>query len=119
MASFRTPSIKTLRDKLSIDIDTAKEVKRILTANRATLEAMPAGAARVAECYHPPMTSDLRLACLNACLGTYGVEGFQTRNGSWCEYLNTGDTYAPTIVRLNGHYQVACWGDIAERHASF
>ena len=113
-----TPSIKTLRERLHLDADTAREAKRILTATRVQLEAMPAGAARLAECRHPPMTSDLRLHCLNACLGTHGIEGFQTRDGSWCDYLNAGDTYTPTIVWFRGRYRVACWGDIAERHGA-
>ena len=113
-----TPSIKTLRERLNLDAETAREAKRILTATRAELEAMPAGAARVAECYNPPMTSDLRLHCLNACVGAYGVEGFQTLSGEWCDYLNAGDTYTPTIVRFRGRYRVACWGDIAERHGA-
>ena len=51
-------------------------------------------------------------------LGTFGIEAFQTRNGTWVEYLNTGDTYAPTIVRMNGHYRIASWGDIAESQGS-
>lgn len=113
-----TPSIKTLRERLHLDAETAREAKRILTATRAELETMPAGAARVAECYNPPHTYDLRLHCLNACLGTHGVEGFQTLSGEWCDYLNAGDTYTPTIVRFRGRYRVACWGDLAEKHGS-
>ena len=34
------------------------------------------------------------------------------------EYLNTGDSYAPTIVRSceTGNYRVASWGDLVERN---
>jgi len=110
-----TPSIKALT-ALTGDCVKAKELKNIFTALRQELEAMPAGEARVRECYHPPSTPDLRLACLDAALGTYGVEAFETARGEVVEYLNAGDTYTPTIVRFRGNYRVACWGDYAERH---
>lgn len=118
MPAFNTPSVKTLIERLRLDAETAREAKRILTATRAELEAMPAGAARVAECYNPPHTYDLRLHCLDARIGTYGVECFHTKHGEPVFYLNAGDTYAPTIVRFRGRYRVACWGDIAERHGA-
>jgi hypothetical protein len=44
------------------------------------------------------------------------VESFgPLRDGSRCTYLNTGDTYTPTLVRACGRYRIACWGDVAER----
>ena len=112
-----TPSIKTLLTLTAGNADKARELKRILTMKRSELEALPAGAARVRECYHAPSTSDLRLTCLDAALGSYGVESFQTRNGAYVDYINAGDTYAPTIVRFRGNYRVTDWGSIAERHA--
>ena len=111
----RIPSIKTLTPVFG---DKASEARKILGMTRSELEAMPAGATRLAECYHPPKTYDLRLTCLDAlCDGSYGVEAFQLRDGSYCDYLNTGDTYTPTLVRFRGSYRVACWGDIADHHA--
>jgi hypothetical protein len=112
---MRTPSIKSIRRIPGVTPEQAREAKRILQMTRAELECLPAGAARVAECYHPPKTYDLRLECLNAALGMHGVEGFQTSRGNWAVYLNAGDTYALTIVFYRGTYRVACWGDIAER----
>ena len=112
---FRSPSIAAIESAFP---GKGKEAKAIFRMNRSELESLPAGDARVRECYHAPTTSDLRLTCLDALLGTFGVEAFQTRNGRWVEYLNTGDTYAPTIVRMGGHYRIASWGDIAERHGS-
>ena len=106
------PSVRTLS---AVFGDNAKQARRILEMSRRELEALPAGAARVAECYHPPATSDLRLTCLNALAGTHGVESFQTKNG-YCDYLNAGDAYAATLVRFRGRYRVTTWGDIAERH---
>jgi len=103
--------VKTLREVFG---ENAKLARRILEMSRRELEELPAGAARVRECYNPPATSDLRLTCLDALAGTHGVESFETRKG-WCEYLNNGDTYAATLVRYRGRYRVTSWGDIAER----
>jgi hypothetical protein len=49
--------------------------------------------------------------------GTYSVESFKTRRNGWCDYLNMGDAYAPTLVRYRKQYRVSSWGDIAERDA--
>ena len=112
----RLPSVRTLSEVFG---DRAREARAILEMTRAQLEAFPAGDARVRECYHPPATSDIRLTCLNAiCEGANGVEGFQLRDGAWCEYLNTGDTYSPTLLRVRGRYRVGCWGDVAEHEAA-
>jgi hypothetical protein len=111
------PSVKTLSTVFG---DNAREARRVLEMKRAALEATPAGSARVRECYNPPATSDIRMHALNAlCDGACGVEAFQLnagrRAGQWVEYLNTGDTYSATLLRVNGRYTVGCWGDLAER----
>lgn len=111
---YNLPSVKTLREVFK---ENAKQARAILEMTRRELEALPAGADRVRECYNPPATSDLRLTRLDALAGTHGVEAFQVRDGSWCEYLNAGDTYAATLVRYRGRYRVTSWGDIAERDA--
>tara|TARA_R110000868_G_scaffold96010_2_gene264107 strand:+ start:1077 stop:1412 length:336 start_codon:yes stop_codon:yes gene_type:complete len=109
---MRTPSIKALRALFG---DNAKQAKTLLTMTRLELIATTTGAVRVSECYHRPQTYDIRLTCLNDLGNFYGVEGFETKLGN-CFYLNTGDTYTPTLIYFNGNYCVACWGDIAERH---
>ena len=51
-------------------------------------------------------------------LETYGVEGDCHLNGENSidiQYLNTGDTYAPTIVYYKGRFRVTSWGDIVEQ----
>lgn len=112
---FRSPSTQAIEAEFP---GKGKLAKAIFRMRRSELETLPAGEARIRECYNPPTTSDVRLHCLDALLGTFGVEAFQTRNGTWVEYLNTGETYSPTIVRMNGHYRIASWGDIAERYGS-
>jgi len=109
-----SPSIKALR---AIFGDNAAQAKALLTMARAQLLDTPVGAARLAECFNPPSTQDIRMECLNALGGFHGVESFQTNKGE-CLYLNAGDTYTPTLVRWNCRYRIACWGDIAERHVT-
>lgn len=110
----RTPSISAL--------DTAfpgkgVALKRLLTSSAAVREH-PAAVALVAQCYHAPTLSHMRLTALNAEAETYGIEAAYKRASDTSpafEYLNTGDTYAPTIVRFaSGAYAVKSWGDIVE-----
>lgn len=112
---FRSPSIEAIEAEFP---GKGKLAKAVFRMRRAELETLPAGLARIRECCNPPTTSDIRMHCLDALLGTFGVEAFQTRDGTWVEYLNTGDTYSPTIVLMSGNYRIASWGDIAERHGS-
>ena len=110
---MNTPSIKTLRQVFG---DKAPMAKTILRMSRAQLLELPAGAARLSECYHAPKTYDIRLHCLDALGETFGVESFQLSDGTYCDYLNNGDTYTPPLLRVHGRYRVCSWGDIAERH---
>lgn len=45
---------------------------------------------------------------------THGVEGFAEYGG--CAYLNTGDSYTPTVYFHNGRFYAGCWANIVERH---
>jgi hypothetical protein len=112
-ATNRLPSVRTLR---AVFGDNAKDARKVLEMSFAELCETIHGAARIAECYHTPSVSDVRMHVLDALAGTHGVETFDTRKG-YCTYLNAGDTYAPTLVRFQGSYRVTTWGDIAERHA--
>jgi hypothetical protein len=109
---MRSPSIKALSTLFG---DNAKRAKALLTMNRDQLLATPVGLRRFNECYYPPTVADIRMECLNALGDYYGVEAIETKRGL-CMYLNAGDTYTPTLVRWNGAYRIACWGDIVEKH---
>jgi hypothetical protein len=114
---MRSPSIKSLTEWLR-DPVAAKECKRIFRMSRDELLALPAGDRRERECYHSPKLWDLRMHCLDAVCGTYGIEGFRIRKGEHVEYLNAGDTYAATIVYFRGNYRLATWGDYAEKYGT-
>ena len=106
------PSVKTLA---AVFRDKAKQARSILELSRAELEQLPVCDARIRECYLAPSTLDLRMTALNELAETSGVEAFQLYDGTHCDYLNAGDTYAATIVHYHGKYRVSTWGDIAER----
>lgn len=105
------PSIKTL----SRVFENPREARRILEMSRAQLCELPAGAARVAECYHPPKTYDIRMHCLDALEpNLYGLESVESVSGEYAEYLNAGDTYAVTLIYWRGRYRVQCLGGFLE-----
>lgn len=108
----RLPSVATLAQVFA----DPKQARRILEMTRAELEQTEAGAARVRECLNPPATYDVRMHVLNACdAGLHGVESISLHGGcDFAEYLNTGDTYAPTLIRYNGRYRVQSVGDFVE-----
>lgn len=78
----------------------------------------------VRSCYHPPRPQALKLAALDELLGTYGVEAIQPE-GAWVDryygsnvasYLNTGETYAPTLLldHEQQRWKLTSWGDFLE-----
>jgi len=106
------PSVATLARVF----DDPKQARAILEMSRAQLVETEAGAARVRECYNPPSTADIRLHVLNACdAGLHGVEAIALHDGcDYADYLNTGDTCAPTLIRYKGRYRVQSVGDFVE-----
>jgi hypothetical protein len=115
----RLPSIKTLD---AVFPGKGKGLRQVLEMTKAQLKDHPVGQKRWAECYNPPSCYDLRLHVLNAVAETYGVEYVASANDSFTQargfdYLNTGDSYTPTIIRMaeSGNYRVACPGDLIER----
>lgn len=109
------PSIKTLERAFP---GKGRELRKLLESP-AAVRAHAAAVELARQCHNPPTLAMLRLTALDAVAETYGVEyvapGNNARSPGF-EYLNTGDTYAPTIIRLDsGRYIVSSWGDIVER----
>jgi len=84
----------------------------------------PRAAEWVRSCYHPPRPRELKLAALDELLGTYGVEVIQSLE-AWTDsyhgsiiasYLNTGDTYAPTLLldHEQERWKLTSWGGFYE-----
>jgi len=130
------PSIKTLTSNLK-DVDTvkAKLIRKLIKADKSTLIEF-ANQDEYSHKFRYSVSSvmpanDIRALLLDCILDTYGVEYlFKGSDGLRCDpesqhdsplctYLNTGDTYAPTLLLYRGRWQVGCWGDIAERYQSY
>jgi hypothetical protein len=83
--------------------------------------SIPAAERLEAQCYNRPSTHYLAMVALDSLLGTHGVEHIgevDMCDGPPVEYLNTGDTYAATLVWYRDRvrpWSVESWGDVAER----
>jgi hypothetical protein len=107
----RNPSVQTLR---AVFADNAPEARRVLTLTHAQLREHPAGDARIAECHHMPAWHDVRLTALDSIGDTFGVESIEFENGARADYLNSGDSYALTLIFWRGNYRVQSVGDFIE-----
>ena len=128
---MRSPTLKNL-EALGLERKQANLVKRLCKArdDRDKLAALierecPQTDAYRRECYHDPILSNmwrttLVLHAIDVLLGTCGVEviGDQFALEHRFEFLNTGDTYASTLVYDNDTDRlfVASYGDIVERY---
>ena len=130
------PSIKTLTSQLKdVDVPKAKLIRSIIKGKREDLLYIAESLDKHHRDIHWQRLnyinysfSDLKAELLNTVLDTYGVEYlFEGSDGlrgnpegcndlPICTYLNTGDTYAPTLLKYRGRWQVGCWGDIAEKY---
>lgn len=94
------------------------KIAKLLLTSESAVREHHAAIARERECHNSPPLSDLRMHALNAELGMFGVEYAKGKGRSRSfEYLNTGDTYATTIIRFENpaQYRIGSWGDIVER----
>lgn len=81
-------------------------------------DMFPATYRWLCQCYNPPSLHDIEMSIADEIMGTFGVEYIEHgRNAKSpvIEYCNAGDTYATTLLYVNGRYRVGCWGDIVER----
>ena len=113
------PSIKTIAAGLRIDGGMARTVREVLDGTLDPCDVSPQAAAYQQQCYHPPAKHELKLYAINELLGAHGVEYIDSGSGvnsPAMHYINTGDTYTATVLRLaGGRYRIGCWGDIVER----
>jgi hypothetical protein len=131
---MRAPSVKTLTANFRISPDEAKLIRKIATTAddgeelKTLIDArVPATSSYVRSLFSNPYRSRIwrttvALHAMNDIMGTHGVEGLGPgRSGDYAppyEYLNTGDTYASTLVfdRDKDRLFISSWGNIAEAH---
>ena len=98
------------------------------------IESFEANLSWISQCYNKPSAIELELNALDSLLNGYGVETIRSpdvgselffdryygdvyfRGDIVAEYINTGDTYNPTVVynRLTDEYLLTTWGDFVE-----
>lgn len=117
MNTLRKPSVKTLFQCFP----DATQARAIFEMNRAQLSEIPELAEHIRACFHAPKTYYLRMLALNECGRFHGVESIETARQSngysadeYAEYLNTGDSYALTVIYWRGRYRVQDVGTFIE-----
>lgn len=109
------PSVKTLERAFP---GHGRALRKLLDSEKA-VRAHPAAISLEKQCFHPPSLQQLRLEALNSEAQCYGVEYVAAGTGARSpgfEYLNTGDCYTCTLIRLfSGRYIVCDIGAIIER----
>jgi hypothetical protein len=100
---------------LSIPIENARIIRGILDGDVDPM-AIKDVQTWVNKCYNLPSRGEMKMEAFNTLMGGYGVEGFGDFGGNdSVDYVNTGDTYNPTIVLYNGRYFFETWGDRVEK----
>lgn len=101
---MRYPSVKTIERELTSRYTHSYLSPRL--AAKAIRETMERDSVNIA------------MENINEILGLCGVECIPEGHNSKSpaiEYCNTGDTYDPTMMFINGSFRIGCWGDIVER----
>lgn len=98
------PSIKTLTTQLNLSRAQAIALRQAMSA----------------EVTHWTVGESV-LEQADAMLNGFGVEGFvlpegSTRPDKEVEYVNMGDGYTATLLKVNGRYKVGAWADIVEAY---
>ncbi|HET8704949.1 MAG TPA: hypothetical protein VFM46_01500 [Pseudomonadales bacterium] len=106
------PSVKTLREVFG---DKAKQARRVLEMTRAAMLDTQEGVEIAARFFGRVDTEHLRMLILCR-VGFFecGVESIGSSAGEYADYLNAGDTYAPTVIYWRGRYRVQSLGDFVE-----
>lgn len=122
---MKTPSVKNLCETFrDLTVEQAGLIKRIARAVDDP-EALAEILGDSSVIHDNKMWRRTRaLAAIDRIVGTHGVEALSHPDDDGCftlgprwEYLNTGDTYAATLVyhRDADAIRIGSWGDIAER----
>ena len=111
------PSVKTLEEAFP---GKGKEIRALMeggpTMNYESVIRLEL------QCYHRHRRCERVMCALNEIIEGHGVESIvpiDSDRPSY-DYVNMGDTYATTILmRDDGKFIVACWGDIVEKHMNW
>ena len=119
------PTVKRMMCDLSLDRDTAKEVRGLMDGSidpEVNPDRYPATMAWVRSCYHRPPQELIALNAIDEIVPwSCGVEGWLGRRGG-VSYLNGGDSYSLTLALvclpwpIGYRWTVSKWATLAERY---
>lgn len=122
---YTCPPAAKIADWMDCTLETAKQARALMRGGLKVTgnPAFPQTNAWIDSCYHEPRRIERILSALNELLECHGVETFNSRKSrmhACAEYLNTGDTYSPTILFRHdtGTFRLTTWGDFFERNDS-
>lgn len=122
------PSVKTLKAitsyprelRLLLEAENTSQLYAWLDSDKPFGRSSQFGRFRdiTSQFHNSPSFHHLKMLMANELCETHGIGYIPAGHNSKSpaiEYLNTGDTYAATLLWVKGRYCVGCWGDIVER----
>ena len=115
MRPTKTPSIKALKE--AFPNHNSKLVNLLLISDEEVEKYVEHYRLLSQYYYNKPSARYKRMLALNHALDMYGVEHVGQFGERGFYYLNTGDTYAATLVQFDGSNAIvlSSWGDVVER----
>lgn len=119
--NYTAPPAARIASWMNCDIETARKARALMKGDIRITDNpdFPVTNKWIAQCWNKPRRIELILSALNELLKCSGVEAFRARGDQYhacAEYLNTGDTYSPTILfrHDSGTFRLTTWGDYFE-----
>lgn len=120
---IRYPSVKTLREITCVRGHDDPAGRALALRIRKVLDGRDTSCLQLQNGFHGGDGNLAKLCAIDKLLGNHGVEWIswecekhEYANPGGFEYSNTGDTYAWTLVLVNGRFRVTSWGDMVEGH---
>lgn len=116
---MNTPSVKRLREVFGDNAKLAKVImqsgfKYFKDSALAPFRSLESVKRLVRESFGRPSWAQMQMEALNELAGFHGVEAMETTKGEYAEHLNSGDSYACTVIYWRGSFYVTSIGDFVE-----
>jgi hypothetical protein len=110
--TIRAPSAIALKTAFNIPGKEAAIIRSLIKLNKRPKDytgLFPRTREWIDSCYHRPSKGEVNLFAINELIGGHGVEAIFKDGEVWpaLEFINMGDTYVPTLCRVNGNYFIA------------
>lgn len=118
--NYKAPSRASLMQHLNCTREQADLARALIRGEEPTLDnpRFPRSNVYFSSCYSRPRRTARILACLDELLETHGVEPIWGSDPFHpvAEYLNTGETYAQTLLFTGRSFLLTSWGEWIERN---